>query len=98
MQEALGEGEWMESDGCVLSCFPKMTLDILSDNQKGIAFADHGTSWQLHRKLALSTFSLFKGGNLKLENISECPAGPGLLEGRGGWGGRGSSGGGGDSI
>uniref|UniRef100_A0A8D1PQF6 Steroid 17-alpha-hydroxylase/17,20 lyase n=3 Tax=Sus scrofa TaxID=9823 RepID=A0A8D1PQF6_PIG len=46
-----------------------MTLDILSDNQKGIAFADHGTSWQLHRKLALSTFSLFKGGNLKLENI-----------------------------
>uniref|UniRef100_A0A8D0VKW6 Steroid 17-alpha-hydroxylase/17,20 lyase n=1 Tax=Sus scrofa TaxID=9823 RepID=A0A8D0VKW6_PIG len=46
-----------------------MTLDILSDNQKGIAFADHGTSWQLHRKLALSTFSLFKGGNLKLESI-----------------------------
>uniref|UniRef100_A0A8C3WRG2 Steroid 17-alpha-hydroxylase/17,20 lyase n=1 Tax=Catagonus wagneri TaxID=51154 RepID=A0A8C3WRG2_9CETA len=46
-----------------------VTLDILSDNQKGIAFADHGNLWQLHRKLALNTFSLFKDGNLKLENI-----------------------------
>ncbi|XP_031538544.1 steroid 17-alpha-hydroxylase/17,20 lyase isoform X2 [Vicugna pacos] len=49
---------------------PKLlTLDILSENQKGIAFADHGTHWQLHRKLVLSTFSLFKDGNLKLEKI-----------------------------
>ncbi|XP_010969279.1 steroid 17-alpha-hydroxylase/17,20 lyase [Camelus dromedarius] len=49
---------------------PKLlTLDILSENQKGIAFADHGTHWQLHRKLALSTFALFKDGNLKLEKI-----------------------------
>ncbi|XP_057591598.1 steroid 17-alpha-hydroxylase/17,20 lyase [Hippopotamus amphibius kiboko] len=46
-----------------------VTLDILSDNQKGIAFADHGALWQLHRKLALNTFALFKDGNLKLEKI-----------------------------
>uniref|UniRef100_A0A8C0A7F6 Steroid 17-alpha-hydroxylase/17,20 lyase n=1 Tax=Bos mutus grunniens TaxID=30521 RepID=A0A8C0A7F6_BOSMU len=49
---------------------PKVaTLDILSDNQKGIAFADHGAHWQLHRKLALNAFALFKDGNLKLEKI-----------------------------
>uniref|UniRef100_A0A4W2BPW1 Steroid 17-alpha-hydroxylase/17,20 lyase n=1 Tax=Bos indicus x Bos taurus TaxID=30522 RepID=A0A4W2BPW1_BOBOX len=41
----------------------------LSDNQKGIAFADHGAHWQLHRKLALNAFALFKDGNLKLEKI-----------------------------
>ncbi|XP_040848126.1 steroid 17-alpha-hydroxylase/17,20 lyase [Ochotona curzoniae] len=45
------------------------TLDILSDNQKGIAFADYGAHWQLHRKLVLSTFALFREGNQKLENI-----------------------------
>ncbi|KAL2769331.1 steroid 17-alpha-hydroxylase/17,20 lyase precursor [Daubentonia madagascariensis] len=49
---------------------PQVTsLDILSDNQKGIAFADYSTSWQLHRKLVLATFALFKDGDLKLENI-----------------------------
>uniref|UniRef100_A0A8C0TKJ6 Steroid 17-alpha-hydroxylase/17,20 lyase n=1 Tax=Canis lupus familiaris TaxID=9615 RepID=A0A8C0TKJ6_CANLF len=46
-----------------------VTMDILSDNQKGIAFADHGASWQLHRKLALATFALFKDGNQRLEKI-----------------------------
>uniref|UniRef100_A0A673SSQ9 Steroid 17-alpha-hydroxylase/17,20 lyase n=1 Tax=Suricata suricatta TaxID=37032 RepID=A0A673SSQ9_SURSU len=46
-----------------------VTLDILSDNQKGIAFADPGASWQLHRKLALATFALFKDGNQRLEKI-----------------------------
>ena len=70
----------------VLSCFPKATLDILSDNQKGIAFADHGAHWQLHRKLVLNAFALFKDGNLKLEKISECLAGPGLKEPAEGWG------------
>lgn len=60
-------------------CSPKATLDILSDNQKGIAFADYGAHWQLHRKLVLSTFALFREGNQKLENISECYPG---LQGR----------------
>uniref|UniRef100_A0ABI7XDB1 Steroid 17-alpha-hydroxylase/17,20 lyase n=1 Tax=Felis catus TaxID=9685 RepID=A0ABI7XDB1_FELCA len=46
-----------------------VTLDILSDNQKGIAFADHGASWQMHRKLALATFALFKDGDQRLEKI-----------------------------
>lgn len=81
----------MGSESYVLSCFPKATLDILSDNQKGIAFADHGAHWQLHRKLALNAFALFKDGNLKLEKISECLAGPGLQELEEGWGGRGFS-------
>ncbi|XP_045424448.1 steroid 17-alpha-hydroxylase/17,20 lyase [Lemur catta] len=45
------------------------SLDILSDNQKGIAFADYGTHWQLHRKLVLATFALFKDGHQKLEKI-----------------------------
>ena len=79
----------MVSDSYVLSCFPKLTLDILSDNQKGIAFADHGAVWQLHRKLAQNAFALFKDGNLKLEKISECPASPGPLEGEEVWEGRG---------
>ena len=79
----------MGSESYVLSCFPKATLDILSDNQKGIAFADHGAHWQLHRKLALNAFALFKDGNLKLEKISECLAGPGLQEFEEGWGGEG---------
>lgn len=79
----------MVSESYVLFCFPKATLDILSDNQKGIAFADHGAHWQLHRKLALNAFALFKDGNLKLEKISECLAGPGLKEPAEGWGGRG---------
>ncbi|KAK1333503.1 hypothetical protein QTO34_005887 [Cnephaeus nilssonii] len=49
---------------------PKVTtLDILSDKQKGVAFADYGAGWQLHRKLVLATFALFKDGNLKLEKI-----------------------------
>ncbi|KAM8782441.1 steroid 17-alpha-hydroxylase/17,20 lyase [Rhynchonycteris naso] len=46
-----------------------MSLDILSDKQKGVAFADYGAAWQLHRKLVLATFTLFKDGNQKLENI-----------------------------
>ncbi|XP_012517188.1 PREDICTED: steroid 17-alpha-hydroxylase/17,20 lyase [Propithecus coquereli] len=45
------------------------SLDILSDNQKGIAFADYGTHWQLHRKLVQATFALFKDGNQKLGKI-----------------------------
>lgn len=45
------------------------TLDILSDNQKGVAFADHSAAWQLHRKLVLATFALFKDGNQRLEKI-----------------------------
>uniref|UniRef100_A0A8C5XDU1 Steroid 17-alpha-hydroxylase/17,20 lyase n=1 Tax=Microcebus murinus TaxID=30608 RepID=A0A8C5XDU1_MICMU len=45
------------------------SLDILSDNGKGIAFADAGSHWQLHRKLVLATFALFKDGNQKLEKI-----------------------------
>ncbi|XP_002718631.1 steroid 17-alpha-hydroxylase/17,20 lyase [Oryctolagus cuniculus] len=45
------------------------TLDILSDNQKGIAFADYGAHWQLHRKLVLGTFALFREGDQKLEKI-----------------------------
>nr|WEQ71782.1 cytochrome P450 17A1 [Moschiola indica] len=49
---------------------PKVaSLDALSDNQKGIAFADYGAQWQLHRKLALNAFGLSKDGNLKLEKI-----------------------------
>ncbi|XP_004866511.1 steroid 17-alpha-hydroxylase/17,20 lyase isoform X1 [Heterocephalus glaber] len=46
-----------------------MSLDLMSDKGKGIAFADFSATWQLHRKLVLSTFSLFRDGNLKLENI-----------------------------
>ncbi|XP_004616452.2 steroid 17-alpha-hydroxylase/17,20 lyase [Sorex araneus] len=47
---------------------PRMTtLDILSDNQKGVAFADHGAHWQLHRRLVQATFTLFKDGSQKLE-------------------------------
>ncbi|KAM6182217.1 steroid 17-alpha-hydroxylase/17,20 lyase [Erethizon dorsatum] len=42
---------------------------LLSDNGKGIAFADSGDQWQLHRKLVLSAFSLFRDGDRKLENI-----------------------------
>ncbi|XP_003787258.1 steroid 17-alpha-hydroxylase/17,20 lyase [Otolemur garnettii] len=45
------------------------TLGILSDNQKGIAFADYNNNWQLHRKLVLATFALFKDGDQKLEKI-----------------------------
>ncbi|XP_059251906.1 steroid 17-alpha-hydroxylase/17,20 lyase [Mustela nigripes] len=46
-----------------------VTLDILSNNRKGIAFADHGANWQLHRKLVLTTFALFKDGDQRLEKI-----------------------------
>ncbi|NP_001268860.1 steroid 17-alpha-hydroxylase/17,20 lyase precursor [Mesocricetus auratus] len=46
-----------------------VTLGLLSDQGKGIAFADSGGSWQLHRKLALSSFALFRDGNQKLEKI-----------------------------
>ncbi|XP_008577969.1 PREDICTED: steroid 17-alpha-hydroxylase/17,20 lyase [Galeopterus variegatus] len=45
------------------------TLAILSNNQKGIAFADSGDHWQLHRKLVLATFALFKDGDQKLQKI-----------------------------
>uniref|UniRef100_A0A2K5NIP2 Steroid 17-alpha-hydroxylase/17,20 lyase n=1 Tax=Cercocebus atys TaxID=9531 RepID=A0A2K5NIP2_CERAT len=45
------------------------TLDILSNNRKGIAFADYGAHWQLHRRLAMATFALFKDGDQKLEKI-----------------------------
>lgn len=43
-----------------------VTLDILSNNQKGVAFASHG-AWQLHRKLVQATFALFKDGSQRLE-------------------------------
>ncbi|XP_048194300.1 steroid 17-alpha-hydroxylase/17,20 lyase [Perognathus longimembris pacificus] len=45
------------------------TLSLLSNKGKGIAFADSGAQWQLHRKLALGTFSLFRDGDQKLENL-----------------------------
>ncbi|KFO32325.1 Steroid 17-alpha-hydroxylase/17,20 lyase [Fukomys damarensis] len=45
------------------------SVALLSDKGKGIAFADFSASWQLHRKLVLSTFSLFRDGQQKLENI-----------------------------
>ncbi|PNI81854.1 CYP17A1 isoform 1 [Pan troglodytes] len=45
------------------------TLDIASNNRKGIAFADSGAHWQLHRRLAMATFALFKDGDQKLEKI-----------------------------
>ncbi|KAL6086597.1 hypothetical protein STEG23_031625 [Scotinomys teguina] len=49
---------------------PQMvTLGLLSNQGKGIAFADSNGSWQLHRKLALSTFTLFRDGDQKLEKI-----------------------------
>ncbi|XP_004681064.1 PREDICTED: steroid 17-alpha-hydroxylase/17,20 lyase-like [Condylura cristata] len=49
---------------------PQMvTLGILSDNQKGIAFAEHGAQWQLHRKLVQTAFALFKDGSQRLEKI-----------------------------
>uniref|UniRef100_A0A8C0RSP4 Steroid 17-alpha-hydroxylase/17,20 lyase n=1 Tax=Canis lupus familiaris TaxID=9615 RepID=A0A8C0RSP4_CANLF len=59
----------IQSAYSIHGCLPLVTMDILSDNQKGIAFADHGASWQLHRKLALATFALFKDGNQRLEKI-----------------------------
>ncbi|CAH6945369.1 steroid 17-alpha-hydroxylase/17,20 lyase [Phodopus roborovskii] len=46
-----------------------VTLGLLSDEGKGIAFADSSGSWQLHRKLALSSFALFRDGDQKLEKI-----------------------------
>ncbi|KAM6186467.1 steroid 17-alpha-hydroxylase/17,20 lyase [Rhynchocyon petersi] len=46
-----------------------MTLAILSDNQKGIAFADNGPHWQLHRKLVQAAFALFKDGHQRMEKI-----------------------------
>ncbi|KAM9618566.1 steroid 17-alpha-hydroxylase/17,20 lyase [Trichechus inunguis] len=45
------------------------TLAILSDNQKGIAFADSGPHWQLHRKLVQAAFALFRDGHQRLEKI-----------------------------
>ncbi|XP_006831538.1 PREDICTED: steroid 17-alpha-hydroxylase/17,20 lyase-like [Chrysochloris asiatica] len=45
------------------------TLAILSDNQKGIAFADNGPQWQLHRKLVQAAFALFKDGHQRLEKM-----------------------------
>ncbi|XP_054437719.1 steroid 17-alpha-hydroxylase/17,20 lyase [Pteronotus mesoamericanus] len=46
-----------------------MTLDLLSNKQKGVAFADYGEAWQLHRKLVQAAFALFKHGDHKLEKI-----------------------------
>lgn len=49
---------------------PQMvTLNLLSNQGKGIAFADSGAHWQQHRKLVLGTFSLFRDGDRKLEKI-----------------------------
>uniref|UniRef100_A0A8D2AUY2 Steroid 17-alpha-hydroxylase/17,20 lyase n=1 Tax=Sciurus vulgaris TaxID=55149 RepID=A0A8D2AUY2_SCIVU len=48
---------------------PVVTLGLLSNQGKGIAFADSNTQWQLHRKLVLGTFALFREGDQKLENI-----------------------------
>ncbi|KAG8523481.1 Steroid 17-alpha-hydroxylase/17,20 lyase, partial [Galemys pyrenaicus] len=52
-----------------LHCDWRVTLDILSDSQKGIAFADDGALWHLHRKLVQATFALFKDGNQTLDNM-----------------------------
>lgn len=43
---------------------------MLSNNQKGIAFASHGVG-QLHRKLLQATFTLFKDGSQRLEKTNE---------------------------
>lgn len=53
-----------------LACSPKVTLGLLSDQGKGVAFADAGSSWKLHRKLVFSTFTLLKDDQ-KLEKLSE---------------------------
>ncbi|XP_007530750.2 steroid 17-alpha-hydroxylase/17,20 lyase [Erinaceus europaeus] len=45
-----------------------VTTDILSDNQKGVAFSN-GAQWQLHRKLVQASFALFKDGSQRLEKI-----------------------------
>lgn len=66
---------WEAQGGCDpynLSHSPQTTVALLSDNGKGIAFADSSATWQLHRRLVLSSFSLFRDGEQKLENISEC--------------------------
>lgn len=48
---------------------PQMvTLGLLSDQGKGVAFADAGSSWKLHRKLVFSTFTLLKDDQ-KLEKL-----------------------------
>ncbi|KAL1789027.1 steroid 17-alpha-hydroxylase/17,20 lyase [Sigmodon hispidus] len=46
-----------------------VTLDLLSNQRKGIAFADSSGAWQMHRKLALSTFNRFRDEDQKLEKI-----------------------------
>lgn len=71
-EEGWGKGGWMVHESYSLACSPKLTLGLLSDQWKGIAFADSNTQWQLHRKLVLGTFALFREGDQKLENISEC--------------------------
>lgn len=93
MREAQGKGR----GGCliaIVSLLPKVTTDILSDNQKGVAFSN-GAQWQLHRKLVQASFALFKDGSQRLEKISEClpcpwgfgeEIGPGEWTGSMGWG------------
>ncbi|EGW01962.1 steroid 17-alpha-hydroxylase/17,20 lyase isoform X1 [Cricetulus griseus] len=62
--------EVLVKKGKEFSSRPQMvTLGLLSDQGKGIAFADSGGPWQLHRKLALSSFALFRDGDQKLEKI-----------------------------
>ncbi|XP_003409011.1 steroid 17-alpha-hydroxylase/17,20 lyase [Loxodonta africana] len=46
-----------------------LTLAMVSNNQKGVAFADSGPHWQLHRKLVQAAFTLFKDGHQRLEKI-----------------------------
>jgi hypothetical protein len=72
-----GKGGWMVCYFCHLVCSAKETFNVLSDHGKGIAFADSGAQWQLHRKLVLGTFALFREGEQRLESISECWADPG---------------------
>ncbi|XP_034377265.1 steroid 17-alpha-hydroxylase/17,20 lyase [Arvicanthis niloticus] len=61
--------EMLIKKGKEFSGRPQMvTLGLLSNQGKGVAFSDAGSSWQLHRKLVFSTFSLFRDDQ-KLEKI-----------------------------
>ncbi|XP_073934513.1 steroid 17-alpha-hydroxylase/17,20 lyase isoform X2 [Castor canadensis] len=62
--------EVLTKKGKEFSGRPQMeTFNVLSDHGKGIAFADSGAQWQLHRKLVLGTFALFREGEQRLESI-----------------------------
>lgn len=61
--------EMLIKKGKEFSGRPQMVIQsLLSDQGKGVAFADADSSWHLHRKLVFSTFSLLKDGQ-KLEKL-----------------------------